>query len=259
MKLVGANAAAEVSGAEELPGRSHYLVGKDPRRWRRDVPHYARVSYREVYPGVDLVFHGRQGRLEYDFVVSPGTDPRTIRIRLEGAEAMRLDEGGNLVVATSAGPLVQRAPLVYQEIDGERRRVSGSYVLHGGGDLGFTLGQYDAGRPLVIDPVLEYSTYLGGSSGDGGAAIAVDDFGHAFVAGYTVSPDFPVAGSPRPYAGGWDVFVTKLSPSGSSVLYSTYLGGAPRPRPAIAADAGERVGHRAHVVHRLPTANSTDG
>jgi Beta-propeller repeat len=225
MTLVGGNPAPEVSGAEELPGRSHYFTGNDPRRWRRDVPHFARVSCRDVYPGVDLVYHGRQGRLEYDFVVSPGSDPRTIRVRLEGAEAMRLDDGGNLVLETSAGRLVQQAPLVYQEIDGKRRRVSASHVLHGGGDVGFALGPYDADRPLVIDPVLEYSTYLGGSAGDGGMAIAVDDFGSAYVTGHTGSADFPVAGSYQQDQAGTDVFVTKLSPSGSGIVYSTYLGG----------------------------------
>jgi hypothetical protein len=146
LRLVGANRTPEVSGTDELPGKSHYLLGRDSRRWRRDVPRYARVSYHEVYPGVDLVYHGRQGQLEYDFVVSPGSDPRTIRIRLEGAGPTRLDDRGNLVVATSAGRLVQEAPVP------PRRRPA-----------------------LVIDPAL--STHVPGGSPARGVAIAVDDFG----------------------------------------------------------------------------------
>ena len=225
LKLAGANPTPEISAADELVGKSNYFLAGDPGRWRRDVPNYARVTYRGVYPGVDLVYHGSQGRLEYDFVVSPGSDPRTIRIRVEGGEATRLDDRGDLVVATSAGRLVQQAPVVYQEVDGKRLQVSGSYVLHGGGEVGFAVGPYDADRPLVIDPVLAYSTYLGGSADDGGLAIAVDSFGSAYVTGNTGSPDFPVKGSSRTDQAGADVFVTKLSPSGSSVVYSTYLGG----------------------------------
>jgi hypothetical protein len=226
LKLVGANPRPEMSASNELPGKSHYFRGADPGRWTRDVAQYARVRYRAVYPGVDLVYHGRQGRLEYDFEVSPGSDPRAIRLRLVGAEGMRLDERGSLVVETGAGRLVQQAPTVYQEIGGERRQVAGGYVLQGGNEVGFTVGSHDAGHALVIDPVLEYSTYLGGSSGEGGTAIAIDDFGNAYVTGYTGSADFPVQDFYQQDQAGTDVFVTKLSPSGSSVVYSTYLGGS---------------------------------
>jgi hypothetical protein len=225
MSLVDARRPTEVAGAGELAGRSNYLVGNDPRRWRSDVPHYARVTYREVYPGVDLVYHGRQGRLEYDFVVSPGSDPQAIRVHIEGADAMRLDDRGNLLLETRAGRLVQQAPVVYQDVDGERRPVGGAYRMNRGGDVSFEVGRYDPAHPLVIDPVLEYSTYLGGSSGDWGSAIAVDSAGNAYVTGHTDSPDFPEAGPYQQDQAGTDVFVTKLAPSGSIVVYSTYLGG----------------------------------
>jgi hypothetical protein len=226
LKLVGANPAPNVWASDEMAGKSHYFVGHDPGRWRRDVAHYGRVRFGEVYPGVDLVYHGRQGRLEYDFVVSPGADPRSIRVRLEGAEATKLDGDGNLVLETRAGRLVQQAPVVYQEIDGERRQVTGRYVLNGGNEVGFEVGPHDIARPLVIDPVLAYSTYLGGSSGDAGKAIAIDDFGSAYVTGYTTSANFPAQGSYQTDQAGTDVFVTKLSPPGSSIVYSTYLGGS---------------------------------
>jgi hypothetical protein len=226
LKLVGANAAPNVSASDERAGKSHYFVGHDPGRWRRDVPHYGRVRFGEVYPGVDLVYHGRQGRLEYDFVVAPGSDPRSIRVRVEGADATKLDADGNLVLETGAGRVVQQAPFVYQEIDGERRQVTGRYVLTADNEMGFDVGPHDATRPLVIDPVLAYSTYLGGSSADGGTAIAIDDFGSAYVTGYTTSANFPVQGPYQADQAGTDVFVTKLTPAGSAIVYSTYLGGS---------------------------------
>jgi hypothetical protein len=225
MTLVGGKPDPEVSGVQELPGRSHYFIGNDPSRWRMDVPHYARVSYREVYPGVDLVYHGSQRALEYDFVVSPASDPRRIRFHVEGPEEMRLDEEGNLVLQVRGGRLVQHAPLVYQDVEGERQRVTGGYVLRGGGDVGFEVGAYDTRRPLVIDPVLEYSTYLGGSSLDVGNAIALDSSGSAYVTGSTLSTAFPTQTPFQADQGLEDAFVTKLSPSGSSLVYSTYLGG----------------------------------
>ena len=238
MRLVDGNPNPEISGVEELPEKSHYFIGNDPTLWRTNVPRYARVSYRDVYPGVDLVYHGSQGRLEYDFVVSPRADPRPIRLRLEGPAAVRLDGGGNLVLQTREGQLVQHAPFVYQEVEGERRWVGGSYVLHGGSDVGFELGAYDSTRPLVIDPAIEYSTYLGGAGSDAAASIAVDSSGSAYVTGETASANFPTLNPYEVAQGDVDVFVTKLSPSGSSLAYSTYLGGSGRDIPhSIAVDA----------------------
>jgi hypothetical protein len=227
MRLVGGRAEPEVSGIEKLAGRSHYFVGSDPSRWRRDIPHYARVLYRDIYPGVDLVYYGSQGRLEYDFLVSPGADPRRIRLRFEGADGMGLDEQGRLHLQFGEGTLEQHAPVVYQDVGGERRSVAGSYVLYHGGEVGFDVGAYDETRPIVIDPVLEYSTYLGGgSSADIGESVAVDGTGSVYVTGETQSGDFPTVNPYQTDQGDSDVFVTKLSPSGSSLVYSTYLGGS---------------------------------
>jgi hypothetical protein len=228
MKVVGGNPDPEVSGVEELPGKSHYFIGADPSRWQRDVPHYARVRYHEVYPGVDLVFYGRQGgRLEYDFVVSPGADPRRIRLRFDGAERKSLDEEGKLVLRVGEGRLEQHAPFAYQEVEGQRQQVVASYVLHRGGEVGFEVGPYDKARPIVIDPALEYSTYLGGSTdADYGRGIALDSAGNAYVTGGTSSADFPTLNPYQTDLGYEDVFVTKFSPSGSGLVYSTYLGGS---------------------------------
>jgi hypothetical protein len=225
IELVEGRPDADVEGLEEQVGKSNYFVGSDPSRWRTDIPTFARVRCRDVYPGVDVVYHGRPREVEYDFVVAPHADPGAIRLRFDGAEAVRLDEKGDLVVALEGGDVVQGAPRVYQEIGGAREVVPGRWMLRGSQEAGFAVGEYDKGQALVIDPVLSYSTYLGGSDDDLGYAIAVDAAGSAYVTGYTRSIDFPTGG---PYQGNQpvtDVFVTKLSPDGRSVAYSTYLGG----------------------------------
>jgi hypothetical protein len=230
MKLVGANPQPRVSGEERLAGTASYFRGRDPERWARQVPTYARVRHEGVYPGVDLVHYGDQQQLEYDFVVAPGADPRQIAFAIEGAEDVRLDSEGDLVLKTGAGELRQRRPVVYQPVGGERQEVEGHYTLAAGTRPGattvaFALGKYDPRRELVIDPILEYSTYLGGGLTDVGVHIAVDAAGSAYAVGWTPSADFPTAGSPRALQGSDDVFVTKLHPSGSSLVYSVFLGG----------------------------------
>jgi uncharacterized repeat protein (TIGR01451 family) len=228
MKVAGGHLSPSMEGLDLLPGRSAYLIGVDRRKWRHGIPSYGSVSYRDVYPGVDLVYHGRQGALEYDFIVAPGADPRRIAVEFDGADELEIDGSGALVVHTAAGPLVQRPPVVYQDTHGRRRTVAGSYQLRGGRRVGFNVGPYDASVPLVIDPVLEYASYLGGSSEDQAIGIAVDSGGSAFVAGFTASLDFPAAGPLQPTNAGGDAdaFVLKLDPSGSSVVYATYLGGS---------------------------------
>src|SRR2546426_10342002 len=179
MRLVGADPDPEVTGLAEQPGRSHYLVGRDPRRWRTGIPHYARVVYREVYPGIDMVFHGDPGRLEYDLLVSPGADLGRVRVSFEGTADPRLATNGHLTLPLDGVEVVQHAPVVYQEIAGQRRAIKGAYRLVGEGEGGFAVAPHDETEPLVIDPGLRYSTYLGGRGAESGVALALGAGGRA--------------------------------------------------------------------------------
>lgn len=228
VKLMGANPSPQVVGVNELPGKSNYFRGNDPSQWHTNVPTYATVKYQSVYPGIDLVYHGNQRQLEYDFVVAPGAHPQDIRLSFRGAESMEIDAQGDLVVHTAAGEVREHKPVVYQEIAGRRQVIAGGYVFRGDA-LGFVVSEYDSRQPLVIDPVLSYSTYLGGSSDDFPGGIAVDAAGNAYVTGWTSSTNFPTTTGAfqTTLSGGvvrGDVFVTKLSADGSALLYSTYLG-----------------------------------
>jgi len=298
MKLVGAAAEPKVVGIDELRGKSNYFIGSDPKKWRKNVPHYAKVRYEEVYPGIDLVFYGNQSQLEFDFIVAPGADPDVIRMAFEGADKIDIDKEGHLILQSSAGSVRIQKAFIYQELDGVRQEISGRYVLNPTSksenprshEVAFELASYDPRKPLVIDPGLEYSTFLGwsqfddgngialdpagniyvvgttglstathndgdafvakfssdftllyvtllgGSTGgllmghsfDYGWGIAVDAAGNAYVTGRAEASDFPTTDgafdpSPHPYA---DAFVAKLSSDGSTLLYSTRLGGS---------------------------------
>ena len=230
MRLVGASPTPKVSGLEELPGKSNYFIGNDRSKWRANIPNYARVKYEGIYPGIDLVYYGNQRQLEYDFVVAPGADPAAIRMSFQGAEELLLEEDGNLVLKIAGGEVILRAPDIYQEVDGDRQAVPGRYTLHADDQVGFHVAAYDASRPLIIDPVIAYSTYLGGDLEDIGFGIAVDGTGKAYVTGFTESTDFPTEGPIAPFGGApgsgdFDAFVTKFNPAGTALVYSTYLGG----------------------------------
>jgi hypothetical protein len=228
MMLVGANSHAQVKGLEELPGKSNYFIGNDPQKWHIDVPTYAQLEYQDVYPGVNLIYYGNQRRLEHDFVVAPGADPSLIRLVFQGADDITLDAHGNLVLHATDGKVTLQAPLIYQEFNGTHQSVAGRYVLGDQDQVGFQLAAYDTRKPLIIDPILSYSTYLGGSGADYGSAIAVDAAGNAYVTGSTTSINFPIANPLQPsIVGGTDVFIAKLNPTGSALVYSTYLGGNP--------------------------------
>ena len=226
MQLSGADPYAAVTGALRLLGKANYFIGNDPTRWRTDVSTYGRVLYKDIYPGIDLAYYGDQGQLEYDFLVAPGTDPSVIGLRYAGVDTMEVDSHGDLILKVAGAEIRQRKPLIYQENGDIRREVAGGYSIRGRDEIKFAVGTYDLSRPLVIDPVLVYSTYLGGSVQDEGHGIAVDSAGSAYVTGFTTSPDFPAAFAfQSAYVSARDAFVTKLNPSGNALVYSTYLGG----------------------------------
>jgi uncharacterized protein (TIGR03437 family) len=240
MSLVGANPKAPAVGAARQAGVvSYYFFGNDPKQWRTGIPTYGKVDYAGVYPGVDLVFYGNQRELEYDFVAAPGADPGRIVWRIDGARA-RVDAKGDLTLSAPNGLATFRKPVVYQLLGGEKANVEGAFVV-AGDQVGFRLGSYDHSKPLVIDPVLSYVTYLAGTGADyigqvtaplvnsSSQGLAIDAAGSAYVTGSTASADFPTK---NPYQVGLakgsapSVFVTKFSPDGSSLVYSTYLGGS---------------------------------
>jgi len=228
MKFLGASKTPKISGESPLPGKVNYFVGKDQSKWRANVPTYGKVRYASVYPGIDLLYYGNQRQLEYDLVVAPGADPKTIRLAFEGVGRLEVDAQGALVLNTAAGRIVQHKPVIYQEVAGERKEIAGRYRLKERREVAFEVARYDATQPLVIDPVLAYSTYLGGSGFDFGYGIAVDGSGSAYVTGRTTSTNFPLT---TPFQGTngvgyYDVFVAKLNAAGSGLSYATYLGGS---------------------------------
>jgi hypothetical protein len=226
-KFVGANSKPAISGDKLLASKSNYFIGVEPARHLTDIENFARVRYAQLYPGIDLIFYGNPSRLEYDFVVAPGADSRKIQFEITGADGLSVDAQGDLVLRTKFGDIRQHRPTVYQEVDGVHEPVDGRYVLFGNGRVGFQVAAYDTSRTLVIDPVLSYSTYLGGKASDTGMAVAVDATGNAYLTGYTTSSNFPLL---HPYDrslgnGDTDIFVTKLNATGTALVYSTYLGG----------------------------------
>lgn len=225
VNLLGSSANPQVVGEQPLRTRVNYFIGRDPKKWRTNVATYARIRYRNVYPGIDLVYYGNNGRVEYDFDLAPGADATQIQFRVQGADALKVDGAGNLLMTKGATELRFQTPTLYQEVNGARQQVPGAYALRDGTHVGFTVSNYDNTKPLVIDPVLVYSTFLGGSDDDFSNGIAVDSAGDAFVIGITDSPDFPLAsiGSYTPTQ--FRMFLTEFDPTGSTLLFADYFGG----------------------------------
>jgi len=226
MKLIGANPAARIEGLGKTLAVSNYFGGKDSAKWRANVPTYSRVTYGQIYHGVDIVYYGNRHDLEYDFKVAPGCDPAQIRLGFEGAESIEIDSNGDLVLGMPGGDVRQRKPIAYQEVNGKRRAVDCRYRIRNQ-VVDLDIGAYDVNKLLIIDPLLAYSTYFGGGGNEEGNSIAVDRAGNVYLTGFTDSINFPLANASQPNLGGGqqDAFVVKLDPSGTRVVYSTYIGG----------------------------------
>ena len=244
IRFAGGNRMAAIEGEDKQPGIVSYFAGK-PEQWRTKIPTYARVRYRNFYPGIDLVFYGNHRQLEYDLVVSPGADPAQIKIGIAGAESLKLDADGNLVMKTAAGDVVQQKPRIYQHKGSDLIAVAGRYVINGKDEIGLRLEHYDRTAAVIIDPVLRYSSFLsgGGDEDDAGTGIAVDSSNRAVVAGWTDSSPFPSKeGSQPPFVGGSAAFVIKLDFTGSNVIFTAFIANAVEfATVALALDGADNI------------------
>jgi len=229
MVLLRSNRDSEGEGLDRQFGHSNYLIGNDPSKWQRNVPQFSRVAYRNVYPGVDLVYYGNQRQLESDYVVAPGANPNRIALRIEGADHLALNSQGNLVLSTAAGDVFLRRPRAFQKTGDTQLEVTANYIRNGKNRIGIQVGPYDHQQPLIIDPVLVYSTYLGGTTSQIISGIAVDTSGSAYVTGFTSSTNFPTTAGVLQTTvknSANTAFVTKLKTDGSGLVYSTLIGGS---------------------------------
>ncbi|MEG4960200.1 DUF7948 domain-containing protein, partial [Microcoleus sp. K4-C2] len=224
--LANSNPNPTISGLEQLPGVANFLVGEDSSQWQTNVPTFKGVVYQNVYQGIDRVFKGTEGQLKSEFLVAPFADPSQIRMNYSGVNDIRLRDDGALILETPLGELIDNAPIVYQDINGQRVNVPAAYNLLGNGQVNFSLGYFDRTQPLVIDPVLAYSTYLGGSTYDAANRMTVDSTGAAYIIGTTVNNFTTTPGAFQTTPGGQaDFLVTKINPQGTALVYSTYIGG----------------------------------
>ncbi|HKU74629.1 MAG TPA: SBBP repeat-containing protein [Pyrinomonadaceae bacterium] len=254
LKMLGANVTPQAGGQEELPGRVNYFIGNDQSKWRRNIPTYRRVYLKDVYPGIDLVYYGKQRQLEYDLVVAPGANPKLIRFAVEGADQIRIDKTGRLLLGLKHGEVSLNKPVSYQlDENGNRREVKSNYVLNGN-EVRFKLERFDSSKPLIIDPVLIYSTLLGSLGSDNSFGIAVDSQGSAYVTGSTDNTTFPTtSGAFKTTSSfGSAAFISKIDSTGSTLVYSTYLtGGSGTSALGIAVDS-------AGNAHVTGTTNASD-
>ncbi len=257
MKLAGASPSARIAGADLLPGKSNYFIGNDRSKWRSNIPQFARVNYEDVYPGINLVFYGKQGQLEYDFQVAPGADPAQAQLEFDGAQKVELSSG-RLILKGDGGSLLFAAPSVYQEIDGRRQPVEGRFALRAANRVGFEVGPYDHSRELIIDPILTYSTYFGGTGNDTFPYVTVDILGNIYLTGSTTSPGLPTtAGVPyptlNPAANAQNIFILKLNPQAGAggIEYLTYLGGS-------GTDTSAGIGVDGTTIYVAGTTTSID-
>jgi hypothetical protein len=266
MRYGGASPRPSVNGLDPVPGKTHYLIGSDRERWQTGIPHLRRIQYAQLYPGIDLEFHGSGGTLEFDFLVGPGADPDAIRLAFDGAHGLRIAPSGDLVVtiadgfepgsgegpvlvdsapingADRGGSVTFRAPTVYQELAGERRMIPGEFRKLGTLEAGFRVGPYDKTLPLVIDPVIAFSTYIGGEDNEDANDVAIDGDGNAYIVGTTKSISYPISSPASPRArASLDVYVTKMHVESATLVYTLFIGTGDDDRGhAVAVD---NVGH----------------
>ncbi len=233
MSLLGANTHANLRAENPQEGASNYFLGNDPSRWRTNVQHFSKVRASAVYPGIDLVYYGNPDTLEHDFIVAPGADAGKIAMKFDGASGLRINNAGDLLISAGNGEVEMHRPVVYQGAGENRREVSGAFELRAANEVGFRIGAYDHSRELVVDPVISYSTYLGGSNPDLGYSVTTDKTGNIILVGLTRSSDFPTKGTIQPFnstvCGGLacaDIFVAKFNAAGTALAFSTYIGGS---------------------------------
>jgi hypothetical protein len=229
LRFVGTRPNVQPRPAGPQAGVVNYITGSHPDRWRTGLPLFSAIAYDNLYPGIDLIYYGNQDQLEYDLVVASGASWRSIRLAFGGARKIEIDSAGNLRLQTDSEWIMHGRPMVYQRFGSDRREVAGQYVFKGRHEIGFEIGAHDPSRPLIIDPTVAYASYLGGSGGDYGHAVAIDNSGCAYVVGETGSTDFPTLGPKQiAMAGATDVFITKWNAAGTGLVYSTYIGGSQR-------------------------------
>jgi hypothetical protein len=226
MQFVRANRDANIVGQEKSGAMANYFIGNDPQKWRTGIPSYRTLRVHALYDGIDLMYYGKDNELEHDLVVAPGKDASVITMFFPEATSMKTDGDGDLVVGLTEGEFHLKRPKIYQELEASSVEIEGGYTLKGTNQVGFYIGKHNESEPLIIDPVLDFSTYLGGNSGDGIESVAVDSNGNIYVVGATSSTNFPLKNpfqsSVSPNGNG---FISKFDPTGTSLIYSTYFGG----------------------------------